>query len=283
MTNASMISAEQLFGGKVAVITGGAAGIGEGLVRHAAAFGMKLVIADINADAATALRDELVRSGAEALAIVVDVRDPQQVEELAEQSYEAFGRVDLLVNNAGVEQFGYLWDTPVENWRRVVDINVSGVFHGIRAFVPRMIATGGEGFIWNLASVGSITGVPRQAPYLMSKHAVLGLTEALRLDIEHAGHDIRVSAVLPAVVASQIFVSAGLVDGGGLEAAEAARNDMMALLPAAMDPIDAAAVIFEQAAAGEFYLLPQLEYTTQIMHERAEQLTKRRPPTVRRR
>lgn len=275
------MGAAELFSGRVAVVTGGASGIGEGLVRHAAALGMKVVVADIDAGAAAAVCADLRRGGTDALAVAVDVRDPDQVEALAEQSYRHFGAVDLLVNNAGVEQFGYLWDTPLGNWQRVLEVNVSGVFHGVRSFVPRMAATGSQSFIWNLASVGSMVSLPRQAPYLMSKHAVLGLTESLRLDIEDAGLPINVAVVLPAAVASRIFASAGLTDGDARNSAEAARDAMLALLPNAMEPLEAARVVFEQAAAGEFYLLPQPAYGAGLMQERAHQLMGRRPPAVR--
>ena len=116
----------------------------------------------------------------------------------------------LLVNNAGVEQFGYLWDTPIENWNRVVDINISGVFHGVHAFLPKMIDAGTPAWVWNLSSIGGVAVVPLQAPYIMSKHAVLALTECLRLEVQHAGHDhIHVQAVLPGAVVSKIFESAG--------------------------------------------------------------------------
>lgn len=277
-----MGTTEKLFSGKVAVVTGGASGIGEGLVRHAAALGMKVVVADIDVGAAEAVCADLRRAGADVLAVRVDVRDAAQVEALAEQSYRCFGAVDLLVNNAGVEQFGYLWDTPLRNWHRVLDVNVSGVFHGVRSFVPRMAASGSECFIWNLASVGSMISLPRQAPYLMSKHAVLGLTEALRLDVEDAGMQISVAVVVPAVVASRIFTAAGLADGPARASAEAARDAMLALLPGAMDPLEAARAIFEQAAAGEFYLLPQPAYVAGIMNERARQLVDRQPPAARR-
>src|SRR6185369_5008403 len=133
------MSARDVFGGGVAVITGAGAGIGAGLARHAAQLGMTVVLADVDAKAVAALRDELAASGAVAVDAVCDVRDPEAVEALAERTYRDVGPVRLLANNAGVEQFGYLWDTPVENWNRVVDINISGVFHGIRAFLPRMI------------------------------------------------------------------------------------------------------------------------------------------------
>src|SRR6185369_6260643 len=122
-----------LFGGGTAVITGAGAGIGAGLARYAAReLRMRVVLADVDTPAITALESELP----DAVAVTCDVRDPAAVERLAEQA----GAVTLLVNNAGVEQFGYLWDTPVANWDRLLSINISGVFHGIRAFLPRMLA-----------------------------------------------------------------------------------------------------------------------------------------------
>ena len=119
--------------------------------------------------------------------VVCDVRDPDAVQELADRTYRDVGPVRLLVNNAGVEQFGYLWDTPVANWLRVVDINISGVFYGVRAFLPKMMATDEQAWVWNLSSVGGVVAIPLQAPYIMSKHAVLALTECLHLDVQSAG------------------------------------------------------------------------------------------------
>ncbi|WP_264992942.1 SDR family NAD(P)-dependent oxidoreductase, partial [Mycobacterium montefiorense] len=112
-----------------------------GLARHAVTLGMTVVPADIDADAIAALREELCAAGGSAVDIGCDVRDPGAVQQLAERTYHDVGAVRLLVNNAGVEQFGYLWDTPLSNWQRVVDINISGVFHGGRAFLPKMMAT----------------------------------------------------------------------------------------------------------------------------------------------
>ena len=147
------------FSGGVAVITGAGAGIGAGLARHAAALGMTVVLADIDAAAAAALRDELCAAGGSAVDVLCDVRDPDAVHDLADRTYREVGPVRLLVNNAGVEQFGYLWDTPVANWRRVVDINVSGVFHGVRAFLPKMMATEEQAWVWNLSSVGGVLAI----------------------------------------------------------------------------------------------------------------------------
>jgi NAD(P)-dependent dehydrogenase (short-subunit alcohol dehydrogenase family) len=278
------VSARETFSGGVAVITGAGAGIGAGLARYASGLGMTVVLADIDAVAIAALRGELCAAGGRAVDIECDVTDPDAVEELADRVYRDVGPVRLLVNNAGVEQFGYLWDTPVPNWRRVVDINISGVFFGVRAFLPKMMATDEQAWVWNLSSVGAVRAIPLQAPYIMSKHAVLALTECLHLDVQSAGHDhhIHVQAVLPGAVVSNIFESAGGVDSnaGDVAAAEAQRSAMLDIKAAAMDPLAAAETVFEQAAAGRFYLLTQ-QSVASAMADRANVLAAQRPPALR--
>ncbi|MEM6106668.1 SDR family NAD(P)-dependent oxidoreductase [Mycobacterium sp. 050272] len=273
------------FADGVAVITGAGSGIGAGLARHAATLGMTLVLADIDTTAIAALRQELCAAGGSALDVVCDVRDPDAMLELAERTYRDIGAVRLLVNNAGVEQFGYLWDTPVANWERVVDINISGVFHGVRAFLPKMMATDEPAWVWNLSSVGGVVAIALQAPYIASKHAVLALTECLYLDVESAGHGdhIHVQAVLPGAVKSNIFESAGGVDASGDSGvAEAQRAAMLDVKAAAMDASAAAAAIFEQAAEGRFYLLTEPDYVGAAMAERANVLAAQRLPSHRR-
>jgi NAD(P)-dependent dehydrogenase (short-subunit alcohol dehydrogenase family) len=277
------MGARDIFTGGVAVITGAGAGIGAGLARHASRLGMTVVIADVDADAAARLRDELVAAGGSAVAHGCDVRDPDAVAELAERTHRELGDVRLLVNNAGVEQFGYLWDTPLANWNRVVDVNISGVFHGVRAFLPRMLESPERSWVWNLSSIGGVATVPLQAPYIMSKHAVLAMTECLRLEVELAGHHhhVHVQAVLPGAVVSNIFESAGGVSDGDVAAAEAQRTAMLDIKAEAMDPLTAAEVVFEQAAADRFYLLTQPEYVGSVMTERATTLATQRPPVLR--
>jgi NADP-dependent 3-hydroxy acid dehydrogenase YdfG len=276
------VSARDVFGGGVAVITGAGAGIGAGLARYAHRLGMTVVLADVDEAAITALSNELNAAGETTSCAKCDVRDPDAVQELADRTCADVGPVRLLVNNAGVEQFGYLWDTPVANWKRVVDVNLSGVFHGVRAFMPKMIAANTPAWVWNLSSIGGVAAVPLQAPYIMSKHAVLALTECLRLEVQLAGHDhIQVQAVLPGAVASNIFESAGGVDDGDVSSAESQRAAMLDIKAAAMNPLAAAEVVFEQSAAGEFYLLTQPEYVASAMAERAAVLTTRRPPQLR--
>ena len=277
------MSARDTFSGGVAVITGAGAGIGAGLARHAVTLGMTVVLADVDAGAIAALRDELRATGGSAVDVVCDVRDPLAVQDLADRTYRDVGAVRLLVNNAGVEQFGYLWDTPITNWQHIVDINISGVFYGVRAFLPKMMAADEQAWVWNLSSVGGVVAIPLQAPYIMSKHAVLALTECLRLDIQSAGHDnhIHVQAVLPGAVVSNIFESAGGVDShaGDADAAEAQRSAMLQIKAAAMDPLAAAETVFEQAAEGRFYLLTQ-QSVESAMKERANTLAAQRAPTV---
>jgi len=192
--------------------------------------------------------------------------------------------VRLLVNNAGVEQFGYLWDTPVENWNRLVEININGVFHGIRSFVPRMLGRG-DGparYLLNLSSVGGVGAAALQAPYIMSKHAVLSITECLYLEILAVGANLRVAAVLPGIVTSNIFQSARSVDDGDVEAAEGHRQSMLEIRERGISPLEAAQTIFQQAAAGEFYIVTQPDTVLAAMANRADQLRQRRPPRPRR-
>lgn len=277
------MNAGATFGGGVAVITGAGAGIGAGLARHASRLGMTVVLADVDGAAIADLRDEIRAAGGTAVDVICDVRDAMSVQRLADNVFHDFGDVRLLVNNAGVEQFGYLWDTPLPNWQRIVDVNISGVFHGIRAFLPKMMSTDAPAWVWNLSSIGGVAVVPLQAPYIMSKHAVLALTECLNLEVQSAGHahHIHVQAVLPGAVVSNIFESAGGVDTGNTGAAEQQRSAMLDIKAAAMDPLAAAEVVFDQAAEGRFYLITQPDYVGSAMAERARVLTSQQSPQLR--
>lgn len=270
------MDAREAFGGGVAVITGAGSGIGAGLARHASRLGMTVVLADVNGGA--------VAAGGVAHDVVCDVRDPDDVQDLADRAYRDVGPVRLLVNNAGIEQFGYLWDTPVANWQRIMDINVSGVFYGVRAFLPKMMATDAQAWVWNIASVGAVVAMPLQAPYIVSKHAVLSLTECLHLEVQATGHDdhIHVQAVLPGPVRSNIFETAGGVDASGdAAAAETHRSTMLGIKAASMDPLEAAEMIFRQCAEGHFYLHTHPESVGAAMTERANVLAAQQPPRLR--
>jgi NAD(P)-dependent dehydrogenase (short-subunit alcohol dehydrogenase family) len=185
--------------GKVAVITGGGSGIGASLAEACAAEGMRVVVADVNGDRAEAVASELPRDTAAAHA--VDVSDADQVQELADFAFDTFGAVHLLCNNAGVSPVGRVWDYSDEDFRWLVGVNLFGVANGLRSFVPRMIEQG-EGHIVNTGSGASFVSTPRLGPYCATKHAIVGLSEALRYELEGTG--IGVSVLVPAGVNTNI-------------------------------------------------------------------------------
>ncbi len=185
--------------GKVAVITGGGSGIGASLARACAEEGMRVVVADVNGDRAEAVASELPHDTAAFKP--VDVSDAAQVQELADFAFDTFGAVHLLCNNAGVSPVGRVWDYSDEDFRWLVGVNLFGVANGIRSFVPRMIEQG-EGHIVNTGSGASFVSTPRLGPYCATKHAIVGLSEALRYELEGTG--IGVSVLVPAGVNTNI-------------------------------------------------------------------------------
>jgi NAD(P)-dependent dehydrogenase (short-subunit alcohol dehydrogenase family) len=164
---------EDILSGGVAVITGAASGIGNGIARAAAARGMKLVLADIAAEALQAFAAELEAAGVQALAVPTDVTDPAAIDALAARTHEHFGDVRLLVNNAGIEMLGLAWELSAAQWERIVRINILGPIHGTRAFAGAMVKSGKPGFIANVSSLGGLAMMPEQTPYILSKHATL--------------------------------------------------------------------------------------------------------------
>src|SRR6185312_13916127 len=147
------MSAETVFHGGAAVITGAGSGIGEGIARTAAACGMKVLLADIAIDRAEAVAADIRAAGGIASAIRVDVSIPVELDRLADHAYAEFGDVRLLVNNAGIETLGFVWELPVERWETTLAVNIHGVIHGVRAFAPRMLRSPDQTFIANVASV----------------------------------------------------------------------------------------------------------------------------------
>jgi NAD(P)-dependent dehydrogenase (short-subunit alcohol dehydrogenase family) len=184
----------QQLNGRVAVVTGGASGIGRGLVNRFAAEGMKVVIADVEKDPLDQAVAEVRATGAEAIGVVTDVSDRAAVENLAAATMDAFGAVHVLCNNAGVETGGAFQDVPLAGWRWVMDVNVFGVVHGCQVFLP-LLRRQSEGHIVNTASVAAFElGIPTMAPYAASKSAVLGLSESLALELRAAGTPVGVAS-----------------------------------------------------------------------------------------
>ncbi len=180
------------FAGQVAIVTGGASGIGAALVRALSARGAVAVIADVDEAAA----DEVARqTGAGAAA--VDVTDASSVSELVDWVVAEHGRLDLMFNNAGIAVGGMVDELTLDHWDRVIDVNVRGVVHGVHAAYPVMLRQG-SGHIVNTASLAGLVPGPGLAPYAAAKHAVVGMSLSLRA--EAAGRGVRVSAVCPGFV-----------------------------------------------------------------------------------
>lgn len=184
--------------GRVAVVTGAASGIGRGLAEELASRDVSVVMADVEEGPLAAAAGELEANGARVLAVPTDVADGKSVEALADAAVSRFGAVNIACNNAGVSgMFGRSWATPEEDWRWVIDVNIWGVVNGIRSFVPRILATGDEGHIVNTGSAACFESLPGMAPYGASKHAVLGISEALKREMLAAGAPIGVSVLIP--------------------------------------------------------------------------------------
>ncbi|HEX4430856.1 MAG TPA: SDR family NAD(P)-dependent oxidoreductase [Frankiaceae bacterium] len=180
---------------QVAVITGGASGIGLALARALAAEGCQIVIADIEEEA---LKSASVSLAGDVLAVQTDVSKIEAVEALAAATLERFGRVDILCNNAGISTFNTLENQTLDDWRWVLDVDLWGVIHGVHTFLPIMRRQGTPGHIVNTASVaGLLSGVPYLGPYAVSKVGVVSISETLRIEMMMAGDPIGVSVLCP--------------------------------------------------------------------------------------
>jgi NAD(P)-dependent dehydrogenase (short-subunit alcohol dehydrogenase family) len=191
--------------GSVAVITGGASGIGFALARGAQARGAKIVISDIREEALTVAEQQLSENG-EVLAIRADASVSDDMSALADAAVARFGRVNLLFNNAGVFASGLTWEVSLEEYDWVMGVNQRSVINGIRAFVPRMIEQGDACHVTTISSGAGITVNPGFCTYSMTKHAVLALTEALYLDLAAQNiTNIGVTVVMPGVIQSKVM------------------------------------------------------------------------------
>jgi NAD(P)-dependent dehydrogenase (short-subunit alcohol dehydrogenase family) len=191
----------------VAVVTGAASGIGRALAKRLGAEGMRVVVADVEPAALDGVARELAAAGVESIAQRTDVTSQDALHALAERTYAAFGAAHVLCNNAGVFAGGLSWEAPLSDFEWVLGVNTWGVLHGIRAFVPRMLASGEPGHVVNTASMASFTYGPTSSAYFMSKHATLALSESLFLELKTKGAPIGVSVVCPELVATKIGVS----------------------------------------------------------------------------
>ena len=258
--------------GKVAVITGGASGIGRALAEKCLELGMKVVLADIApTDLEQAVQDLAGRG--EVLAVPTDVAKPEQVQALADAAFERFGAVHLLFNNAGVSDSRPLWEsTPADlNW--VLGVNLAGVLYVIQSFVPRMMAQQ-EGWVINTASLAGLVSGSGFGIYRASKHAVVSLSETLHHELGLAGSNLRVAVLCPAWVRTRIVESERNREGPAASATT--ENPIQAVMhrvvQAGLEPAQVAQMVFSAIEAGKFYILthPEMNPAIFIRHKDIE-------------
>ena len=195
----------QRLSGRIAIVTGGASGIGEATARTFAAHGATVIIADVAAERGMALANEI---GNPATFLALDVADPGAWAAVIDEVVRRFGGIDVLVNNAGIGGMTEITDESPEQHHRMLDINLTGVWAGIRAVVPAMKAAGG-GSIVNISSIDGLVGVAHNATYVASKFAVTGLTRSLALELGE--HGIRVNSVHPGITRTPIMPAGPLM------------------------------------------------------------------------
>ena len=192
------------FAGRVAVVTGAASGIGFALAERFAQEGMRVALADVEATALERAAQRLADRGAEVVSVLTDVSRPEQVQTLADRTLEAFGAVHVVCNNAGVFTGGRVWEAPLDDFEWLMGVNVYGVIHGIRTFVPILLEQGEGGHVVNTASMAAVTSMPWTGIYFMTKHAVLSLSETLYHELTQLDAGVGVSVVCPELVSTGI-------------------------------------------------------------------------------
>jgi NAD(P)-dependent dehydrogenase (short-subunit alcohol dehydrogenase family) len=268
----------QDFRDKVAVVTGAAGGIGAALVEGFAAEGMKVVAADLDGAGAARTAE---RIGGTARAVAVDVSDAGSVQALADEVFDTFGRVDLLINNAGVFQGGLSWQRSVEDWDWILGVNVYGIIHGIRSFVPRMIEQDSEGHVVNTASVAAYVAGPFSGPYVVSKCAAMSLTECLALDLAAVGSKIGASVLTPSTFDTEIAHTARVRQPEyGVDDTPDNKMTVEALASitsTGLEPVEAFAPVRDGVRSGEFLIPTKPSYANQL-RARYEALVERALP-----
>jgi NAD(P)-dependent dehydrogenase (short-subunit alcohol dehydrogenase family) len=273
------------FQGKVAVITGGASGLGRAMAERFAREGMSIVLADVEPDALAKAEAEMKAAGAKVIGVRTDVSKAAEVEALAQKTLAAFGAVHLLANNAGVAEGGCVWDNTVADWEWVLGVNVWGVIHGVRVFTPIMLKQGTEGHIVNTASVAGLISPPGMGIYCVSKHAVVTLTECLHHDLAQKTDKLKCSVLCPAYVPTGISDSgrnrpAALKETRHKSAADLALDASLkkAVHSGKLSAADVAHKVYEAVRDERFYILTHPKIKASIQW-RMEDILQERNPT----
>lgn len=255
------------FNGKVAVITGAASGIGRGIAERCVREGMKVVLADVDAANLTKAETELKALGGTVLGVKTDVSKRSEVELLARRALDEFGQVHLLFNNAGVAAGGAPWEATWNDWEWVIGVNLWGVINGVKVFTPLMVAQNTECHIVNTSSTAGLVVGGGSAPYAVTKHAVVALSENLYLALQQRNSLVKVSVLCPG------FVRTDIANTERHRPAEL-RNEPVTMTPemqaalaalksaieAGMPPLQVADVVFDAIRKGQFYILTHPEW-----------------------
>ena len=274
------------FRDRVAVVTGAASGIGRGLARHAAREGMAVVLADIEGPALDDAVTEVAALGADAIGVRTDVSREADVVALADAAYQRFGAVDLLCNNAGVFQAGVVWERTQADWDWVLGVNVFGILHAIRAFVPRLLEQGGDAHIVNTASMAGMISVAYSGPYVVSKFAAAALTECLAHDLRAQEASIGVSCLVPGYVDTNIAESTrNRPDEPPSEVTAPDHHFVAQVLKEqtaaqGRPPDDVAALVFDAVRAGQFWIPTGDSYDALVRSRYDAILDRAMPPST---
>jgi NAD(P)-dependent dehydrogenase (short-subunit alcohol dehydrogenase family) len=276
------------FKGRTAVITGAASGIGYALAERFGSEGMNVVMADIEEGALESAHNKLSDLGVNAIAVKADVSQEQQLEELADKAYDEFGAVHILCNNAGVGGGGMLplWEQPINNWKWVMGVNLWGVIHGIRAFLPRMVKQGTEGHVVNTASsAGLLQG---SGIYGITKHAVVSLSESLYQELLGVESKIGVSVLCPGFVDTNITESErnrpddlpGAPPPESIPPEAQQRIDMfLGLLKNGYRPSEVADAVFQGVRDRALYVVPAQQMIKEGIKARLDNVANERNPS----
>jgi NAD(P)-dependent dehydrogenase (short-subunit alcohol dehydrogenase family) len=272
--------------GRVAVVTGGASGIGFALASAFAAEGMKVVLGDIEAPALDEAVAKLSASGAEVIGVPTDVSVAEQVDALAAAAVERFGAIHVACNNAGVGGGGLSWEAPLSMWEWVLGVNLWGVIHGIRAFVPILMQQD-EGHVVNTASIAGLVAGPFMGPYNASKHAVVALSETLYHEMGMMAPQVKVSVLCPGWVATRIADSAR--NRPPAEEGDGTPNEgfvlpLQSFIDRGMSPDDLATTVLAAIRAERFWILPHDDtepYWEKLVNDHAQGFIDRANPTIR--
>lgn len=273
------------FRNRVAVVTGGASGIGRAMALRFAREGMKIVLADVQADALKNTEAEFEQAGIPVLAVRTDVSKGRDVDALADRAFKTFGGVHVLCNNAGVAPGGTVWEQTEKDWEWTLGVNVWGVIHGIRAFVPRMIEQNVDCHVINTASVAGLLSLPGMAMYCVSKHAVVTLSECLHHDLVEFSAKVRASVLCPAYVPTAISDSernrpAALREERPKSPEDLRREEQLrhAVQSGRISAEQIADSVLDAIRAEKFYILPHQKIKPAI-ETRMQDILQEREPT----